>query len=126
MRGTIVTATLGEYIRQLMRGRTYRDVAAGTKTKGTKKVSRGTIQQIVAGETLSPGPETLASLALYFGSSDQEQRQIYAEMMRLAGYLELMPNSHTLHTNQMRQGNRDIEGELDDDEDDEDDEDGSV
>lgn len=82
--------TLGEYVRQLMRGRSYRDVAIGVKAAGAH-VARGTIHGIVSGETIAPNPETLKALALYFGKTDQEQREVYATMMNLAGYLDLMP-----------------------------------
>lgn len=88
-RGTIAM-TLGEYVRQLMRGRSYRDVVTGAKAAGAY-VARGTIHGIVSGDTEKPNPETLEALARYFGKTEEEQRAIYQELMTLAGYMEFLP-----------------------------------
>lgn len=90
LQGTIAIMTLGEYVRQLMRGQSYRDVAAGAKAAGVH-IGRATVHLIVSGETSAPNPETLKALALHFGATDQEQRQIYHELMTLAGYMDFLP-----------------------------------
>lgn len=87
---TIETMTLGEYVRQLMHGQSYRDVAAGAKAAG-EHIARGTIHLIVSGETLKPNPETLKALARHFGKTEEESREIYRNLMDLAGYLEYLP-----------------------------------
>lgn len=76
---------LGELLATLMRGHTYKQIADATG------LSKGTLSQIVQGQTQSPDPKTLARLARYFGKTEVEQREIYEQMMSLAGYLELLP-----------------------------------
>lgn len=77
--------TLGEYLLQLKGDLSYEKIGEDVG------MSPATIYKIVVGKTTQPTPDVLDKLAVYFGASDPEQRAIYAEMMRLAGYLERMP-----------------------------------
>jgi hypothetical protein len=76
---------LGQYVKQLMG-----DASIYT-TAQAAGVSNGGLHAIVRGQVEKPTPDVLERLALHFGKADQERREIYAELMRLAGYLELMP-----------------------------------
>jgi transcriptional regulator with XRE-family HTH domain len=78
--------TLAEYVRYVIRG-TPNDKAA--QAAG---ISSGTMHYILSGRTNNPKPETLEAIAKAFGRNDVERRLFYAEMMRLSGYLELLPN----------------------------------
>lgn len=82
--------SLGDYILQLKGDRSYEKIGEEIG------MSPATIYKIVVGKTTQPTPDVLDKLATYFGATDQEQREIYAEMMRLAGYLEKMPRRLTL------------------------------
>lgn len=77
--------TLAEYLLQLKGERSYERLGEDVG------MSPATIFRIANGKTTQPTPDILEKLALHFGRTDQEQRDIYATMMRLAGYLDLMP-----------------------------------
>lgn len=77
--------TLGDYVLQLKGDLSYERIGEDIG------MSPATIYKIAVGKTTQPTPDVLDKLAVYFGATDQEQRAIYAEMMRLAGYLERMP-----------------------------------
>jgi transcriptional regulator with XRE-family HTH domain len=76
---------LTDYLAELARGQSLRSIA---KASG---VSYGGVQAIFAGETETPTPDVLQRLARYFGRDEDEQRVIYEELMRLAGYLDFFP-----------------------------------
>lgn len=76
---------IGETLEKYRRNRTYQDI------KDNTGVSKGTYSQIVNGLTVSPDVETLRKLAFYFGDTEDEKREMYAEFMLSAGYIEPMP-----------------------------------
>ena len=83
-----MTTPLAAYVTTMMGDRTLREVA-------TSGVSRSTLHQIVTGATTKPNPDTLALLARYFGDTDVERSEIYAMMMALSGYFDLLfPAAH--------------------------------
>lgn len=78
-----MTTPLASYVTTLMGDRTLREVA-------TAGISRSALHQIVTGKTTQPNPDSLALLARYFGNTDVERSEIYATLMGLAGYLDLL------------------------------------
>ena len=54
-------------------------------------VSTNTLYKIIKAQTSNPTPDILSKLATAYGATKQRQRQIYADLMRLAGYMDMMP-----------------------------------
>lgn len=79
-------SSLAEYVRTLIG-----ELAVGKAAKAAG-IAAGTLQYILTGETEEPKPDTLAALALRFGEGKEGQRRAYADMMNLAGYLDMMPD----------------------------------
>ena len=78
---------LAQYVDNL-RGRTsYRN--AGAKIG----ISGGSLHKIAIGSVQKPSPRTLVKIAQYYGESEADQQKIYATLMKLAGYLDLMPRA---------------------------------
>jgi transcriptional regulator with XRE-family HTH domain len=74
-----------DYLHDLKRGRSLREVARGSG------VSYGGVQAVFDGSTKQPTPDILERLARFFGQTEEEGRQIYHNLMSLAGYLEYLP-----------------------------------
>lgn len=78
---------LAQYVDSLRGGTSYRDAAAEIG------VSRGSLHSIVIGRTKNPSPYVLSKIAEYYGNNYVDQQKIYATLMKLAGYLDLMPRA---------------------------------
>lgn len=56
-------------------------------------ISTGTLHYLLSGKTTEPKPSTLQALAVTFGGNSlEDQQRTYAELMFLAGYLDLLPS----------------------------------
>lgn len=55
-------------------------------------ISTGTLHYLLSGKTTEPKPSTLRAIAETFGGDTlAAKQQTYAELMLLAGYLDLLP-----------------------------------
>jgi hypothetical protein len=98
--------TLGTYVRRLMGDL---PIAPTAKAMG---IAHGSLHNVMTDAIAKPQPITLERIAVYFGGEDEdEQRRIYADLMRLAGHLDLMPTDDD--ENAYRAAGRKLEGSVD-------------
>ena len=79
--------TLSDYIQKLKGDVSYHQLA---KDSG---ISSNTWHKLIKDKKRNPTPDILMRIASYYGSTQQEQQNIYADLMRLSGYLDMMPQS---------------------------------